>query len=116
KALASVLKDDGALGLMLYAPYGREGVYQMQALMRYMNGSAATPQEAIENCKATLGVLPESNAFKRSRRLFNDIELFGDAGMYDLLLHSQDRAYSVSDVYELLAPEGLKPIKWLGGD
>ena len=37
KALRSVLKDDGAIGLMVYATTGRTGVYQMQALMRLVN-------------------------------------------------------------------------------
>src|SRR5450830_1188702 len=39
KALRSVLKEDGAIGLMLYATIGRTGVYQMQELMRLVNGT-----------------------------------------------------------------------------
>lgn len=37
EALKSVLKPDGCLGLMVYAQYGRTGIYQMQELMRLIN-------------------------------------------------------------------------------
>ena len=39
RALLSVLKDGGALGIMVYGQYGRTGVYQMQETLRLINGA-----------------------------------------------------------------------------
>ncbi|MGA8784019.1 MAG: class I SAM-dependent methyltransferase [Polaromonas sp.] len=108
RALRSVLKDDGAIGLMVYGTTGRTGVYQMQALMRMVNGdqteSEADEQRKIANTRDLLGSLPASNWFMRAEELHHDHKL-GDAGIYDLLLHSQDRSYAVGELFD-----------WLGGE
>lgn len=108
RALRSVLKDDGAIGLMVYGTTGRTGVYQMQALMRLVNGdqteSEADEQRKIANTRDLLGSLPASNWFMRAEELHHDHKL-GDAGIYDLLLHSQDRSYAVGELFD-----------WLGGE
>ena len=108
KALRSVLKDDaenhGAMGLMVYATAGRTGVYQMQALMRMVNqstGDAIDGQRKIANARDLLASLPASNWFKRGEDLHHDHNI-GDAGIYDLLLHSQDRSYSVGELFDWL--------------
>ncbi|EJL90379.1 methylase involved in ubiquinone/menaquinone biosynthesis [Polaromonas sp. CF318] len=101
KALLSVLKPDGAIGLMLYATTGRIGVYQMQALMRMVNGGETDAQRKIANTRDILASLPPGNWFKRSEDLHHDHKA-GDAGIYDLLLHSQDRSYSVGELFDWL--------------
>ena len=108
RVLLSALKPDGAIGLMLYATTGRTGVYQMQALMRLVN-AVDTTQEAddsrkIANTRDLLGSLPANNWFMRSESLHHDHKL-GDAGIYDLLLHSQDRSYSVGELFDWLGTE-----------
>ena len=104
KALLSVLKEGGAIGLMVYATSGRTGVYQMQELMRMVNGGEADAQRKIANTRDLLASLPATNWFKRSEDLHHDHKA-GDAGIYDLLLHSQDRSYSVGELFD-----------WLGGE
>jgi SAM-dependent methyltransferase len=104
KALHSVLKDDGAIGLMVYATTGRTGVYQMQELMRLVNGDEADAQRKIANTRDLLASLPATNWFKRSEDLHHDHKM-GDAGIYDLLLHSQDRSYSVGELFDWLGDE-----------
>ncbi|SFC68191.1 Methyltransferase domain-containing protein [Polaromonas sp. OV174] len=104
KALRSVLKADGAIGLMLYATTGRTGVYQMQQLMRLVNSQEADDTRKIANTREMLASLPASNWFARSEALHHDHKA-GDAGIYDLLLHSQDRSYSVGELFD-----------WLGSD
>jgi len=99
KSLLGVLKDDGVLGIMVYALYGRTGVYQMQSLMRLVNEDAPDPDEGLARTKAMLGALPRSNWFKRGEDLYSDHRA-GDAGIYDLLLHSRDRAYTVGELYD----------------
>jgi 2-polyprenyl-3-methyl-5-hydroxy-6-metoxy-1,4-benzoquinol methylase len=112
KALRSVLKTGGvhpgAMGLMVYATTGRTGVYQMQALMQLVNGAGGAPagealdaQRKIANTRDLLASLPPSNWFMRSAELHNDHKA-GDAGIYDLLLHSQDRSYSVGELFDWL--------------
>ena len=104
KALRSVLKPSGAIGLMVYATTGRTGVYQMQALLRLVNGDENDAQRKITHTRDLLGSLPASNWFKRGEALHHDHNR-GDAGIYDLLLHSQDRSYSVDELFD-----------WLGAD
>ncbi|MFC5522767.1 class I SAM-dependent methyltransferase [Polaromonas jejuensis] len=101
KALRSVLKADGAVGLMVYATAGRTGVYQMQALMRLVNGPEADDSRKIANTRELLASLPASNWFLRSEDLHHDHKM-GDAGIYDLLLHSQDRSYTVGELFDWL--------------
>ncbi len=105
QALRNVLKPDGAIGLMVYATAGRTGVYQMQALMRLVNGDETDAQRKIAQTRDLLASLPASNWFKRAEGdLYHDHRI-DDSGLYDLLLHSQDRSYSVDELFD-----------WLGTD
>jgi len=106
-ALRGVLAKHGVLALMLYGQHARAGVYQMQALMRYLNADLDHNAARIARCKAVLTQLPASNWFQRGRELFHDVAM-GDAGILDLLLHGQDRAYRVPELYRLLADAGLQ--------
>ena len=54
RALLDMLNDGGALGLMVYARYGRTGVYHMQALMKLVNEVAASRAARIDNTKQML--------------------------------------------------------------
>ncbi len=106
QALKSVLKDDGAMGLMVYATTGRAGVYQMQALLRLVNAQqpdGTVPDEArkIASARDLLQSLPPFNGFKLAEALHHDHKM-GDAGIYDLLLHAQDRSYSVGELFDWL--------------
>ena len=102
RALLDVLAPGGALGLMVYAATGRTGVYQMQALMQLVNGEEQDITRKIASTRDILDSLPPSNWFKRGEDLYHDHKT-GDAGLYDLLLHTQDRAYSVEQLYAWMA-------------
>jgi SAM-dependent methyltransferase len=106
QALNSVLKDDGAMGIVVYATYGRTGVYHLQALMRILCQHASSPQEKVEICKAVLKQMPVTNWFVQAPEPFlNDMQ--SDIGIYDLFLHSQDRAYTVPELYQWVEECGL---------
>ena len=115
RVLLSALKPDGAIGLMVYGTIGRTGVYQMQSLMRMVNQSASGQElddtRKIANTRDLLGSLPASNWFKASESLFNDHKI-GDAGIYDLLLHSQDRSYSVGELFDWLSEQHGKHLSF----
>jgi len=111
-ALVSVLKDDGALGLMLYGRYGRLGVYPMQELMRLINRGEQHPQEKVNNAKETFAALPISNVLKRMAGAMPDDGSMNDTEFYDMFLHAKDRPFSVPEVYELLDSAGLHLIEF----
>ncbi len=100
RALLSARKEGGALGIMVYGKYGRSGVYQMQALMRLINQGAPDAKAMIRNTRDVLEAAPPTNWFKCGEELFHDHKHGGDAGIYDLLLHTQDRAYTVDELYD----------------
>ena len=109
-ALNSVLKDDGAMFLMLYGKHARREVYDMQELLRdYLPPGISIP-EKIAMTRELLANLPPTNSFKRNIS-FWDSETspggYGDVGLYDLLLHSQDRCFDVNGIYALAATERL---------
>ena len=112
-ALRAILKDDGAMLLMVYGRYGRLGVYHIQELMRMINRDENDPARKIANTKALLSVLPETNWFKRSKEILFDWKNAGDPGIYDLFLHSIDRAYSIPELYEFIEAGDLHIITFL---
>ncbi len=108
-ALSQMLRDDGVLCLMLYATYGRESVYQMQNLMQILNKGEASAQQRVDNCKTVMSHLPSTNRIADLPPKCEDLQSFGDVGIYDMFLHSQDRAYTVAQVYDFVASSGLVP-------
>lgn len=114
-ALSSVLRKDGAMGIMVYAQYGRTAVYQMQELMRLINADENNLQQCIDNTHLTIAELPEENWYRRDEaRWKDDLEKLGDIELYDLFLHSQDRAYTVPQVYNWLDECGLNLVSFTG--
>lgn len=103
-ALTEQLSPQGGMGIMLYGALGRTGVYPLQSalasLTDNMNGA-----EKIAITKNLLSNLPDSNWFRKNPWLNDHAD--SDAGLYDLLLHSQDRAYSVKEIHALAAGAGL---------
>lgn len=110
RALAAQLKPSGGMGLMVYGEYGRAGVYPLQAALRQLT-TGMTPQDQAATAKRLLAELPETNAFVRNPFMVDHKS--GDAGLYDLLLHSQDRAYTVPQLAALLDSAGLAPAAWI---
>lgn len=104
KALKSVLKPKGVMFIMVYAKYGRSTIYIMQELMRMVNANEPDSKKQIINAKKILESQPSYNLFNILQGLkvwhYNDTK--NDAGIYDLLLHSQDRPYTILEVHDWL--------------
>lgn len=109
--LHSVLNEDGVMGLLLYGKYGRAGVYQMQEMLRLI-GADDPVEQRIKDTRTLLSRLPQSNWFQHNFKSFGDLT-FGDIGIYDLFLHSQDRAYTIPELYEYVERQGLKIVRFL---
>ena len=107
RALRRVLANDGGMGLMVYAPYGRTGVYQAQSMLRSLGIADEQPVNRVETARSLLEDLPPTNWLKRNP-LVGDHLNEGDAGLFDLLLHSQDRAYTVPELGAFVSSAGMK--------
>ncbi len=107
-ALVSALAPGGGLGLMLYAPHGRTGVYMLQDALRLLAPPDEAPAARLELAKRTMRHLPDTAWLKKNPYFSDHIE-GGDAGLFDLLLNPRDRAYDITALATLLAGAGLTP-------
>ena len=105
RALTSVLAADGGMGLMLYGALGRTGVYPLQELLGKLTSTDAV-KDRISIARRMLKSLPETNWLRRNPFVSDHLEA-GDAGLYDLLLHSRDRAYRVPEIVGLAEDAGM---------
>ncbi|HEX3574601.1 MAG TPA: class I SAM-dependent methyltransferase [Rhodopila sp.] len=112
RALLSVLAPGGGMGLMVYAPHGRTGVYMMQDALRRLAPPDETPQQRLDVARRVMKHLPETQWLRHNRN-FDDHINGGDAGLYDLLLNPRDRAYTVPEFSRLLRDAGLRVTCWV---
>lgn len=104
-ALAAALSPQGGMGIMVYGEYGRAGVYHMQDALRTLAGGLPD-DERLDLARRLLAGLPPTNQLRRNPMIADHLR--GDAGLYDLLLHSQDRAYAVPQLVEFVRGTGLE--------
>ena len=107
KNLADSLKDDGGMSIMVYAKYGRTGVYHIQEIMNMVNKDITNRAEEVKSGWDVINSLPATNWFKKAEELIGDHKMFGDIGLYDLFLHKQDRCYSIPELYEFVENAGM---------
>jgi SAM-dependent methyltransferase len=108
-ALHDVLKPDGAMHLMVYAPYGRTGIYMLQEFCRRI-GISATDQ-GIRDLIAALRALPPGHPLEHLLREAPDFRQ--EAALADALLHPQDRAYSVPQLFDFIEEGQLTFGRWV---
>ena len=109
-ALNSVLKENGAMSIMIYGKYGRVATYMIQDLMRRINSGESSMAKKVRNCQIILEDLPPTHIFTYKKLLYPNSEFKKPIELFDLFLHSQDRAYSIPDLYEFVEGEGLQVI------
>ncbi len=108
RALRNVLAVDGAMHVMVYAPYGRTGIYMMQDYCRLLG--IGVQGEDLKQLAETVQALPVDHPIAGVVRQAKDFAQ-PDA-LADALLNPQDRAYSVPQIYEWLERCGLKFGRW----
>jgi SAM-dependent methyltransferase len=109
RALHSVLNPDGALELMVYAPYGRTGIYMLQEFCRRVGIHAADGE--IRDLICALCALPPGHPLQALLSQAPDFRHEG--ALADALLHPQDRAYSVPQLFALIDQAGLVFGRWV---
>jgi SAM-dependent methyltransferase len=109
EALRGVLKPDGAMHLMVYAPYGRAGIYMLREFCRRIG--IRTDDHEIRDLIAALTALPRGHPLESLLREAPD---FGqEAALADALLNPRDRSYSVPQLCDLIEEAGLTFGRWL---
>ncbi|HMD03081.1 MAG TPA: class I SAM-dependent methyltransferase [Candidatus Baltobacteraceae bacterium] len=109
RALRDVLAPSGALNVMVYAPYGRAGVYMLQDYCRRLGIGATAPE--IRDLAASLKALPPDHALAPLLRKSPDFA--SESGIADALLHPRDRAYSVPQLMDFLRRSDLTFGRWV---
>jgi SAM-dependent methyltransferase len=109
RALRDVLKPDGAMHLMVYAPYGRTGIYMLQEFCRRIGIHAVDAE--IQDLIAALRALPPGHPLENLLREAPDFRQ--EAALADALLHPQDRAYSVPQLFDFIHGGGLIFGRWV---
>ncbi|HUF55243.1 MAG TPA: class I SAM-dependent methyltransferase [Thermohalobaculum sp.] len=110
RALAAALAPGGGIGLMVYAPHGRDGVYPLQAAFGTLLADDP-PAERVRLARAALGRLAPTHPFARNPLVGDHRD--GDAGLYDLLLHARDRPFRIGELFSALGRAGLAPVRLL---
>jgi SAM-dependent methyltransferase len=107
-ALRSVLMPGGAMHLMVYAPYGRAGIYMMQDYCRLLGVGASETE--LRELGLAIGALSPDHPIAGVARRAKDFR--NPDALADALLHPQDRAYTVPQLYEWLERCGLSFGRW----
>jgi SAM-dependent methyltransferase len=108
-ALRNVLKPDGAMHLMVYAPYGRAGVYMLQEFCRRIGIHASDAE--IHDLIGALSALPPGHPLEGVLNQAPDFR--NEAALADALLNPQDRAYSVPQLFDFIEKAGLSFGRWV---
>jgi hypothetical protein len=93
---------------MVYAAYGRAGIYMMQEYSRLLGVGAS--EEELRDLGTTIGALSTDHPIAGVSRRAKDFR-HPDA-LADALLHPQDRAYTVPQIYAWLQRCGLSFGRW----
>jgi SAM-dependent methyltransferase len=107
--LRDVLRPSGAMRLMVYARYGRAGIYMMQEYCRLLGITASAKD--LRELGATIEALPAGHPLSGVLRRTMDFRR--PEAMADALLHPQDRAYTVPEVYAWLDRCGMSFGRWI---
>lgn len=108
-ALRDVIDADGAMHLMVYAPYGWAGVYMLQEYCRRLE--IRHTQEEIQDLAAALMALPRGHPL--ARLLGESPDFRRKDALADALLNPQDRAYTTPELFDFLDRCGMTFGRWV---
>ena len=109
KALRGVLHPEGAMHVMVYAPYGRTGIYMLQEFCMRLGIHASDGE--IRDLIGALKALPSGHPLETLLREAPDFR--DEAALADALLNPRDRAYSVPQFFDFLKNASLRFGRWI---
>jgi SAM-dependent methyltransferase len=108
-SLRQVMAPNSALHLMVYAPYGRAGVYLLQDYCRHLG--IGWGDSEVRDLALTLKALPQDHPIVPLLR--NSPDFADRAALSDALLNPLDRSYTAEQVMDLLKAAGLVFGRWV---
>ena len=108
KALARCLRPTGAMGLMLYAKYGRAGVELLQGVFRELE--LHQDDASLRIVRETISLLSADHPLHSYLSTAPDLHY--DAGLVDTFLHGRDRSFTVDECLDLTDSAGLVFQDW----
>jgi SAM-dependent methyltransferase len=108
KALASCLRRDGAIGVMLYAKYGRIGVELLESIFRDLGLSQ--DDASVQLVKDAISMVPTEHPVRSYFKVARDLQT--DGAVVDTFLHGRQRSYTVEECMDLVASAGLAFQGW----
>ena len=107
-AVAGSLRPDGAMGVMVYAKYGRIGIELLQSFFRDLG--LGQNESSIALARATLSLLPAGHPVQSYLGVARDLR--SDAVLVDTFLHGRERSFTVDDCIDLVTSAGLAFQGW----
>ena len=108
-ALGSVLDSYGAMHIMVYAAYGRAGIYMLQEYCRRLG--IGRSREELNDLANTLLALPFEHQLTPLMSESPDFRT--RAGLADALLNPQERAYTVPQFFDFIDSTDLSFGRWV---
>ena len=107
--LAGLLKNDGVMTIMIYNYFGRQGVYNIQALVKLLN----IPQDinGAQQLTKIIDGLPQEHSV--NNYIKNNQEVLYFENFMDTFFNPHDVCYTALDIPRLIANTGLKFHDWL---
>jgi hypothetical protein len=102
-AVAGCLRPDGAIGVMLYAKYGRIGLELLQADFRDLG--LGQNESSIALVRETLSLLSSDHPVQPYLRAARNLPC--DAALVGTFLHGRERSYTVDDCLDMVTTAGL---------
>ena len=108
QSLVNVTKADGALFIMVYAIYLRQGIYYLQDAFNYL-GLESTKKD-VGLIRNLIKLLPSNhyalNYINEIQQTFGTKDLSFDAGVVDTFLNARDVAYDINSLKDLIKSSG----------
>ena len=110
RTLAGALAPGGGIGVMVYGELGRTGVYHVAEVLRRLapaDDQTLDPPARVSIARRLIADLPDSNWLSRNPFIRDHLD-GGDAGVFDLLLHANDRPFRIAGLGQLVTDAGLR--------
>lgn len=109
QALAACLRPNGAIGVMLYAKYGRFGLDLLESVFRDMG--LRQDDASLKVVREMISLLPQNHPARSALTLIRNSQ--DDAVLVDTFLHGRARSYTVDECIDLVTAAGLVFQGWL---